>query len=126
VQLQQLILNLILNGIVAMVPVTDRTERLLICSKQQSAGTVLVEITDTSAGLQDPKKVFESFYTTRPNGLGMGLAIYRSIVESHNGSLWVESREPGRNILFYPSGLAEDRSLSLSYWPDAFGILQTA
>jgi signal transduction histidine kinase len=93
VQLQQLILNLLLNGIEAMNPVVDRPKRLLVCSKHQSPGTVLVEISDSGVGLKDPEKIFESFYTTKPDGMGMGLAICRSIVESHHGRLWAESRD---------------------------------
>jgi PAS domain S-box-containing protein len=93
VQLQQLILNLLINGIEAMNPVVDRPKRLLVCSKHQSPGTVLVEISDSGVGLKDPEKIFESFYTTKPDGMGMGLAICRSIVESHHGRLWAESRD---------------------------------
>jgi len=95
VQLQQLILNLLLNGIEAMNPVDSRPKRLLLCSRQQGAATVLVEISDSGVGLKDPEKIFESFYTTKPDGMGMGLAICRSIVESHHGRLWATSRDDG-------------------------------
>jgi hypothetical protein len=101
VQLQQLILNLLLNGIEAMDSITDRPKRLFISSKQQNADTLLVEITDSGPGLKDPERIFDSFYTTKPNGLGMGLAICRSIVESHSGRLWATSREgPGATFCF--------------------------
>jgi PAS domain S-box-containing protein len=93
VQLQQLILNLLLNGIEAMDSVVDRPKRLLISSKQQNPETVLVEISDCGVGLKDPEKVFESFYTTKPNGMGIGLAICRSIVEGHDGRLWAAAGE---------------------------------
>jgi signal transduction histidine kinase len=92
---QQLILNLLLNGIEAMNPVDSRPKRLLLCSRQQGAATVLVEISDSGVGLKDPEKIFESFYTTKPDGMGMGLAICRSIVESHHGRLWATSRDDG-------------------------------
>jgi len=93
VQLQQLILNLLLNGIEAMDPVMDRPRRLFIRSKRESDDTVLVEIRDSGLGLKDPDTVFDAFFTTKENGMGMGLAICRSIVQAHNGRLWAASGE---------------------------------
>jgi PAS domain S-box-containing protein len=98
VQLQQLILNLLLNGIEAMDPVTDY-KRLFIRSERESGDTVLVEIQDSGVGLKDPDTVFEAFFTTKANGMGMGLAICRSIVQAHNGRLWAASAE-GRGATF--------------------------
>ena len=95
VQLQQLLRNVLLNGIEAMNGVAGRPKRLLICSKLHDSDNVLVEISDSGEGLSDTERIFESFYTTKPNGMGMGLAICRSIVESHNGRLWAESRKDG-------------------------------
>jgi signal transduction histidine kinase len=101
VQLQQLILNLLLNGIEAMDPVTDHTKRLFIRSIQQPDDTVLVEIRDSGVGLKDPDTVFDAFFTTKENGMGMGLAICRSIVQAHNGRLWAASGEgPGATFCF--------------------------
>jgi PAS domain S-box-containing protein len=101
VQLQQLILNLLLNGIEAMDPVTDRPKRLLIRSKREPDDTVLVEIRDSGVGLKDPVTVFDAFYTTKQNGMGMGLAICRSIVQAHNGRLWAASGDaPGATFCF--------------------------
>jgi len=91
VQLQQLILNLLLNGIEAMDAVTDHCKRLFIRSIQQRDDTVLVEIRDSGVGLKDPDTVFEAFFTTKENGMGMGLAICRSIVQAHNGRIWAAS-----------------------------------
>jgi PAS domain S-box-containing protein len=91
VQLQQLLLNLLVNGIEAMEGVTDRPKRLFIGSKQQAGEGVLVEVRDCGSGLAEPDKAFEAFFTTKENGLGMGLAICRSIVEAHQGRLWAES-----------------------------------
>jgi PAS domain S-box-containing protein len=93
VQLQQLALNLLLNGIEAMDPVLDRPKKLFVRSRRQSPDSVLVEIRDCGVGLKDPDKIFEAFFTTKENGMGMGLAICRSIVEAHNGRLWAQSGE---------------------------------
>ena len=90
VQLQQLIFNLFLNGIEAMDLVLDRPKRLLIRSKRQGQ-EAMVEIQDNGMGMDDPEKAFEAFFTTKENGMGMGLAICRSIVEAHHGQLWAES-----------------------------------
>jgi PAS domain S-box-containing protein len=91
VQLQQLVLNLLLNGLEAMEPVLDRPRRLTIVSSRQENGMARVEIRDCGVGLKDPAKAFEPFATTKANGLGMGLAICRSIVEAHGGQLWAAS-----------------------------------
>ena len=93
VQLQQLVFNLLLNGIEAMDPVVDRPKKLFICSKRPSPETVLVEVRDSGTGLKDPDRVFEAFFTTKDNGMGMGLAICRSIIDAHHGRLWAASGE---------------------------------
>jgi C4-dicarboxylate-specific signal transduction histidine kinase len=103
VQLQQVILNLIMNGIEAMASVTDRPRELLICSRQHESDNVLVAVRDSGVGLdgQDLEKLFDAFYTTKSQGLGMGLAISRSIVEDHGGRLWVVSNDgPGATFQF--------------------------
>jgi len=90
VQLQQVLLNLALNGIEAMQAVTERPRELVIRARPDGAGTVLVAVEDTGVGLdaQSEGRLFEAFYTTKPEGLGMGLAISRSIIEAHGGRLW--------------------------------------
>ncbi len=96
VQLQQVLLNLITNAIDAMSTVMDHTRELLVSSTQAENDDVLVAIADTGAGL-DPaaaERLFEPFFTTKSDGLGMGLSICRSIIESHGGQLWVSSNVP--------------------------------
>jgi signal transduction histidine kinase len=101
VQLQQLVFNLLLNGIEAMDPVLDRPKKLFIRSKRHSLETVLVEIRDSGVGVKDPEKVFEAFFTTKESGMGMGLPICRSIIDAHHGRLWVSSAEsPGTTFSF--------------------------
>ncbi len=93
VQLQQVVFNLLLNGIEAMDSVLDRPKKLFIRSKRHTPETVLVEIRDSGVGLKDPEKVFEAFFTTKENGMGMGLAVCRSIIDAHHGRLWAASGE---------------------------------
>jgi C4-dicarboxylate-specific signal transduction histidine kinase len=93
IQLQQVILNLMLNGIEAMAGISDRMRRLRIRSQTQEAGQVLVSIEDSGLGVKAEimARLFEPFFTTRSQGIGMGLPISRSIVEAHGGRLWAES-----------------------------------
>jgi len=96
VQIQQIVLNLIINAIEAMDEAAGSAKRLTIASEQGVADDVLVEVRDTGEGL-DPanlERLFESFYTTKNEGMGMGLAISRSIVEAHGGRLWATPNEP--------------------------------
>jgi C4-dicarboxylate-specific signal transduction histidine kinase len=95
VQLQQVILNLMMNGIDAMAAVTDRPRELTVLSQLQGT-EALFAVRDVGIGLdlQAAVKVFEPFYTTKAEGLGMGLAICRSIIESHSGRLWAGVNGP--------------------------------
>jgi PAS domain S-box-containing protein len=93
IQLQQLLFNLLLNGIEAMDSVLDRPKKLFISSRQHDLDSVLVEIRDCGTGLKDSEKVFDAFFTTKENGMGMGLAICRSIIDAHHGRLWAVSAE---------------------------------
>jgi C4-dicarboxylate-specific signal transduction histidine kinase len=90
VQLQQVILNLAMNGIQAMKEVAGRPRELWIRAHPHRDDTVLVSIQDTGIGLapEDLTRVFEAFYTTKAEGMGMGLSISRSIIEAHGGQVW--------------------------------------
>jgi PAS domain S-box-containing protein len=96
VQLQQVVLNLIMNGIEAMSFVHDRPKELVLRTASAGAEGVAIEVEDTGAGL-DPTtvaRIFDRFFTTKTNGLGMGLSICRSIVEAHGGQLSTSPRSP--------------------------------
>jgi signal transduction histidine kinase len=97
VQLQQVILNLLVNAIEVMRDVSERERQLLVSSRKHDSDSVLVAVQDSGTGL-DPanlESVFEAFHTTKPNGMGMGLAISRSIVNAHGGRLWATNSETG-------------------------------
>jgi C4-dicarboxylate-specific signal transduction histidine kinase len=95
VQLQQVILNLIINAIEAMSGMSEGQRELLISTAKTNSG-VLVSVRDSGPGFaaEGIERLFESFYTTKPDGLGMGLSICRSIIEAHGGRLWACANEP--------------------------------
>jgi signal transduction histidine kinase len=96
VQLQQVILNLIMNGIEAMSTVIDRPRVLEISSEPVEEDHLLVAVHDTGPGL-DPQiigRIFDPFFTTKSNGMGMGLSVCRTIIEAHKGRFWTSPREP--------------------------------
>jgi PAS domain S-box-containing protein len=96
VQLQQVIINLVINGIEAMQPVADRLRALVIRSLQDDAPQVLVSVADCGIGIsaENADRLFNAFFTTKPSGMGMGLSICRSIVEAHGGRLWSTANLP--------------------------------
>jgi PAS domain S-box-containing protein len=94
-QLQQVLVNLMRNGIEAM----GGGGRTLRVRAQRDGDFARIEVADEGAGLADPSRIFDAFYTTKTSGMGMGLGISRSIVESHGGRLWVES-DPGHGATF--------------------------
>jgi len=96
VQLQQVILNLIVNGLEAIAKSKEGTRELIVTSKQDEEGKVTIAVSDSGEGL-DPANldhVFDAFFTTKPDGMGMGLAISRTIIEAHGGRLWATSNSP--------------------------------
>jgi signal transduction histidine kinase/CheY-like chemotaxis protein len=95
VHLQQVLMNLIMNSIDAMKDV-DGTRELCIKSQRTETGQLLVSVTDTGIGLppQHADQIFDAFFTTKPDGTGMGLRISRSVVESHGGRLWAADNPP--------------------------------
>jgi signal transduction histidine kinase len=96
VQLQQVILNLILNAVEATSELREGSRELTISTSKAESGSVLVAVRDTGPGLPQaaPERIFEAFYTTKANGLGMGLSICRSIIEAHAGRLWATPNDP--------------------------------
>ncbi|MEK1923819.1 MAG: ATP-binding protein, partial [Rhizobium giardinii] len=96
VQLQQVILNLIMNSVEAMSGTNGEERELTIITETEASGTVVVRVRDSGPGL-DPQcmdRLFEAFYTTKSSGMGMGLAICRSIIEDHGGRLWATANVP--------------------------------
>ena len=114
--LQQVILNLILNAIEAMSSLEDRPRELLITTEREVSGGVLVTVQDSGPGF-DPQSVdrlFEAFYTTKPEGTGMGLAICRSIIETHGGRLWATANKPRGAVFQLSFPPAEDDTVPVS------------
>lgn len=103
VQLQQVILNLLLNAVEAMSGVDGRPRQLLVRTERESGGRARVAVRDTGTGIGagDADRCFDAFYTTKRGGMGIGLSVSRSIVERHQGRLWVQPNEgPGSTFLF--------------------------
>ena len=99
VQIQQVLVNLIRNGIEAMHAVAG--DKVLGMRVRRTGDTIQIEVSDSGPGLEHPDKIFDPFFTTKGQGMGMGLAISRSIIESHGGRLWAENRVPhGARFVF--------------------------
>jgi C4-dicarboxylate-specific signal transduction histidine kinase len=101
IQLQQVLLNLIHNAIEAMSSDADGPREMLIGSAENDAGDVVVTVRDSGVGLETNTlaRLFDAFYTTKPNGMGMGLAISRSIIEAHEGQIWATPNAPRGAIM---------------------------
>jgi len=103
VQLQQVVLNLVMNGIEAMSSVEERPRELIVRTQNTDAGQLRVSVQDSGKGLdpQSLERIFEAFYTTKHGGMGMGLSISRSIIQNHGGQLWAVANEgPGISVQF--------------------------
>jgi signal transduction histidine kinase len=104
--LQQVLLNLVMNGVEAMNEVPEASRKIWVRaqpSEHNGSPAVLISVQDSGRGLKqaDADRLFETFYTTKSHGLGMGLAISRSIVEAHGGRLWLASTAgPGATFQF--------------------------
>lgn len=102
IQLQQVILNLMINAVEALTAVPDAERVLQITTTADPSGDVSLTVGDSGPGLDQEKleEIFGAFYTTKPEGMGMGLAVSRSIIEAHGGSLWADKNEP-RGAIFH-------------------------
>ena len=110
VQLQQVFVNLIMNAVEAMSSVESRERSLLVKSELHGAGDLLITVEDSGPGIDpnDMHRIFDPFFTTKSHGMGLGLSICKSIIESHGGRLWASARVP-HGAVFYiqlPSGTA--------------------
>ena len=91
VQLQQVVVNLVMNGVEAMATITDRPREIVIRSQPHDGGQVLVAVQDSGIGIdsENAERLFTAFFTTKSSGMGMGLSVSRSIIMAHGGKLWV-------------------------------------
>jgi signal transduction histidine kinase len=113
VQLQQVIINLVMNGIEAMQSVTDQPRELVVGSHQDETHRVLVTVTDSGVGIsaENADRLFNAFFTTKSGGMGMGLSICRSIIEAHGGRMSAaDSVGPGARFQFILPLHQEDTS----------------
>jgi signal transduction histidine kinase len=108
IQIQQVLMNLIRNGVEAMECVETGAKRLIIRS-QCTGDCIIVEVCDHGSGLAQPERIFEPFYSTKPEGLGVGLAISRSIVQAHDGTLRVRDNQPKGTVFSLSLPLRESR-----------------
>ena len=102
VQLQQVVLNLVLNGLEAMSQVEQGSRELVVRTSKDESDTISVAVCDTGIGLHDDvmERIFDPFFTTKPQGMGMGLSIRRSIIAAHGGRLWA-TKNPDRGATFW-------------------------
>src|SRR5258708_14211267 len=112
VQVQQVLMNLMLNGIEAM---KEMGGELTVTSERTQDGQLLISVSDSGVGfpVEESERIFEAFFTTKPQGTGMGLPISRTIVESHGGRLWA-SANTGRGATFHFSLPTEGKAVAMS------------
>ena len=109
VQLQQVVLNLVMNGIDAMANLRDRARVLKLRSEQAGPSSVTLTVEDAGTGIDKSilDRIFEAFFTTKKHGMGMGLSICRSIVVAHGGRLWASPREPQGTVVRFTLNVGE-------------------
>ncbi len=112
IQLQQVVLNLMINAIEAMSGISDAPRELLISSAKDDSQSVLVAVRDSGPGLHPGSldRLFHAFYTTKPQGMGMGLTISRSIVEAHGGRLWATANVPNGAVFQFTLPIREENA----------------
>ncbi|MER8854737.1 MULTISPECIES: PAS domain-containing protein [Mesorhizobium] len=113
VQLQQVIMNLLRNAVDALMTVNDRPRRVVIATELGEDGNIQLSVQDTGIGFgaQDMEQIFEAFYTTKAEGMGIGLSVSRSIVENHHGRIWAEANGgPGATFYFSVPEFLENRT----------------
>jgi signal transduction histidine kinase len=114
IQLQQVIINLAVNGMQAMATVRDRDRVLILRTQRRQSDQVLVAVEDVGIGIkpENADRLFTAFHTTKPDGLGMGLSICRTIIEAHGGKVWASPNAgPGMTFQFMISAYGQqDRS----------------
>jgi signal transduction histidine kinase len=103
IQLQQVILNFLLNASEAMQPVVDRPRQIVVRTEFDATGGVCLSVQDGGIGLEPDQleKLFEPFYTTKVTGMGIGLSISRSIIETHGGRIWAIPNTVGPGATFF-------------------------
>jgi C4-dicarboxylate-specific signal transduction histidine kinase len=115
IQLQQVIINLVVNGVEAMARVNDRDRALTVRTQRHQSDFVLVSVEDAGVGIEPDKldQLFRAFHTTKSDGLGMGLSICRSIIEAHGGQIWASPNTgPGMTFQFTISAYGKQDSFS--------------
>jgi signal transduction histidine kinase len=116
IQLQQVFMNLIVNAVEAMEPIKDRERVLKMTSRTEDGSGIVITVEDTGPGIEtkNADRIFETFFTTKRSGMGMGLAICKSVVEAHHGRLWASPRSPYGSIFHVtlPAGEPKDNGES--------------
>ena len=112
VQLQQVILNLIMNGLESIAKSKNGARELSVASEQADTENVAIAVSDSGEGLDETnlERIFDAFFTTKPDGMGMGLAISRTIIESHGGRLWATSNSPHGAVFRFTLPTGEEKA----------------
>jgi signal transduction histidine kinase len=113
VQLQQVVMNLVMNGVEAMSAVPRQPRLLVVRSRIDEAGDLLIAVEDSGPGLspETMDRIFEPFFTTKSDGMGMGLSICRTIVDAHGGRLWASSRSRRGSVFQFTVPSADNRGV---------------